>query len=227
MMVVSMPLMFFLLDTIYAVHIFLIYIFFGQFLLGELFVSPNFNASNAVSIFKSNTASSSWHKIPSSRRQLIQGDHIYLELLYKEGGGDDWAEIGVDMEAPKHNRMHSNFIQDAKTSVHIIPATPQGVSTAATDLPTETQVLTFVTPYSFSEISFDLSFVDSQNIASSRRTLFLNADTSTVKIAVEELIEGRQHACRIEEPMGQQFYDLDTFESQTCNNRRNNNCDLW
>jgi len=62
---------------------------------GELFVSPNSNPSEAVSLFETTSYSSTWQEFPSSRRELQQGDEIYVELLYKEGYGGDFGEIGI------------------------------------------------------------------------------------------------------------------------------------
>ena len=130
------------------------------------------------------------------------------------------------MENPKHNNKHSNFILDGKQSLYLTPATTDGVSTSINDPPKEIQSISFATPYSISNISFDLSFAGSKNQASSRKSLRLGDSASTIKLAIEKLVETRQHSCLIEESNNQQFYDLDTFEGHTCGSGTSN-CDLW
>ena len=62
---------------------------------GELYISPNKDPALAVSVYKTLHYSAAWVNVLSTRRELVKDTEIYLELLYKEGNGGDFGEIGA------------------------------------------------------------------------------------------------------------------------------------
>ena len=62
---------------------------------GELFISSNNDPELAVSVYKTLHYNADWVNVLSTRRELVKDTEIYLELLYKEGNGGDFGEIGA------------------------------------------------------------------------------------------------------------------------------------
>ena len=85
----------------------------------ELWISSDANPENAKLVYASCCVNHDWVDVAESRRELQMNDYIYLHLLYKEGHGGDYGEVGITMEDPTHSSAQASTIIDTVQKITV------------------------------------------------------------------------------------------------------------